>query len=330
MSIVGFLAVAIALTLVAVAVVVLPMVRERSSAVAAVASALAIPAAALLLYAAASNFPWGSDEAMAVESREAAGDSAEIMALRQAVAATPGMAEPWVKLGDGLLAEERFAEAAEAFRHALALRDDDDTLRLALAEAIILADRTSIPEEASQLLDDILQREPGDPKALWYGAMAAFARGEATTARERWSRLLELSPPPEVRTIIERQLAALAERAPTDAPAVIPVHIRIDPSLAGRVPAGAVLFLIARNPGGAGPPLAVVRRDAPTLPLDIDITDRDRMGPGGRLDGHKALRVTARLDRDGNAAATTGDVFGEATWQPAAGRLEILIDQVTP
>jgi len=62
---------------------------------------------------------------------------------------------------------------------------------------------------------------------------------------------------------------------------------------------GAVLFIIVRNPGQtAGPPVAAKRINAPTFPLEIDVTSIDSM-MGQPLP--PTVRVEARLDSDGDA-----------------------------
>src|SRR3990170_3521893 len=46
--------------------------------------------------------------------------------------------------------------------------------------------------------------------------------------------------------------------------------VSVADELAGRVPPGAVLFLIARR-GGGGPPLAVERTPSPRFPLEFSL-----------------------------------------------------------
>lgn len=345
MSVIAFLSIAVLMTLAAVAMVIVPMLRGGgNSPVAAVVSALAIPAGVVLLYAIVSNYPWsGAPGAIPVPASDQVAvaplaDSEEIATLKEALAQAPRDVQRWVSLGDAYLAQERFAEAREAYRQAIAVSGGgDDALRLSLAEASILADRNALMGEAGQIIDDVLFRDPFNPKALWYGGMAALGRGDTDTAVKRWSKLLELSPPPRIRQIIEQQLAGLGASVPaagsgsTPAPGPrIPVRVALQPELAGRVKPGAALFLIARDSAAKGPPLAVVRRDAVTLPLDLEISDADSMVPGRSLAGLAEVRLVARIANDGEALAAPGDVFGEATWRPAAGRVEILIDKVTP
>ena len=94
------------------------------------------------------------------------------------------------------------------------------------------------------------------------------------------------------------------------------------------VPDGAVLFIIARR-GEAGPPLAVKRIAAPSFPLDFTLGPEDRMIQALPFEG--PLRISARLDADGNATTRApGDLQGAApdTVEPGATGVPVLIDEV--
>ena len=104
--------------------------------------------------------------------------------------------------------------------------------------------------------------------------------------------------------------------------------VRIDEGLADSVPRDAVLFLIARA-GPAGPPLAVRRFRAPSFPLEFDLGPEHRMIKTVPFAGE--LRLTARLDRDGDASSRTpGDLQGgpAGTFAPGATGVEVVLDEV--
>lgn len=332
----SFLLVAVPLTMAAAALVAVPLVRRspERAPIAAVLVALAIPACAALLYAGISTYPWQTIAA-APTSR----DSPAISALKERVDQAPADTQAWVDLGDGYAAAERFADARDAYREAIRLSGGgDDNIRLAFAEASILLDRSALTGEAGQIVDEVLARDPVNAKALWYGGMAALSQGNADVARARWSRLLELSPPPQVREVIEQQLARLSgsgegEQARMDPGSAtrIPVLVTVRPELAGRIRPGASLFLIARDPGGTGPPLAVVRRTAATLPMDLEISDADSMVPGRTMAALSEIKLTARMANGGDALAAAGDVFGEVLWNRSSAsgaRVELEMDQI--
>ncbi len=105
--------------------------------------------------------------------------------------------------------------------------------------------------------------------------------------------------------------------------------ITLAPEFERKVPAGAILFLIARKGEGGGPPLAVKRVESPTFPMDFTIGPDDRMIEAMPFEG--PLQLSARLDADGNAMTRApGDLQGQATemQQPGASGVAIVIDQV--
>jgi hypothetical protein len=96
-----------------------------------------------------------------------------------------------------------------------------------------------------------------------------------------------------------------------------------------KVPAGAILFLIARRGQAGGPPLAVKRIESPRFPLEFTLGPDDRMIQAMPFEG--PLQLSARLDTDGNAMSRTpGDLQGAAPGMhdPGATGIEIVIDQV--
>lgn len=134
----------------------------------------------------------------------------------------------------------------------------------------------------------------------------------------------------------EREAAAPAPEggrgAPPMAPnaaAAAPIRgtITLAPELEGRVPAGAVLFVIARR-SEQGPPLAVQRLTDPKLPMAFSIGPEDRMIQQMPFVG--PITLSARLDADGNAMTRLpGDLQGSApgSHEPGANGVAIVIDE---
>lgn len=104
--------------------------------------------------------------------------------------------------------------------------------------------------------------------------------------------------------------------------------ISLAPELEGRVPADAVLFLIARR-AGSGPPLAVKRIPQPRFPLEFEIGPQDRMIETLPFVG--PLQLSARVDGDGNATTRNpGDLQGTLgdDVEPGASGVVLVIDQL--
>ena len=111
--------------------------------------------------------------------------------------------------------------------------------------------------------------------------------------------------------------------------ATISGTISVAPELAGSVPAGAILFLVARPAGSrGGPPLAVQRMNATGFPLAFEIGPKDVMIPSMQFTGE--IGLSARIDSDGNAMSREpGDLQGssDGTRSPGDTGVAIVIDE---
>lgn len=104
--------------------------------------------------------------------------------------------------------------------------------------------------------------------------------------------------------------------------------LKLAPALEGRVPDGAILFVIARM-GPAGPPTAVLRVPDPEFPLEFAIGPEHRMLEQMPFTG--PFTLSARVDADGHAISKNpGDLSGaaEGTHSPGATDIELVIDEV--
>jgi cytochrome c-type biogenesis protein CcmH len=122
--------------------------------------------------------------------------------------------------------------------------------------------------------------------------------------------------------------APTAGRGAAEAGEPIRGRIVLAPALEGRVPAGAVLFLVART-GEGGPPVAVKRIPDPSFPLDFELGPGDRMLEGVPFTG--PFELVARVDADRNAATRNpGDLQGASPARVAPGTegVELVIDTV--
>lgn len=68
------------------------------------------------------------------------------------------------------------------------------------------------------------------------------------------------------------------------------------------------VFVIARAPGGSGPPLAVKRFAASDLPANFRLDESDAMVPSRSLAGASEVELVARLSASGDAIRQPGDL----------------------
>ena len=322
-----FVVFAIIMTAGAVALVVVPLLRDvdarPNSPVAATVMAISLPSLVLLFYVGVSNHDWndsGAGSSVASNPSPGALDDA-VASLEARLSREPQDLDGWLLLGRTYFELQNFPQAKAAFQRALDLGGGTDA-KLGFAEAEILIDRNNLTGQAGRLVEEVLQAEPDNSKALFYGGLVASARQDFAATRRRWERLLELSPPNNVREMLEQQLAMLppgpdqpvpAQSAPaTDAG--INVRVDIASELKSRIKPGAMLFLVARAPERPGPPVAVVRQGAAAFPTLMRISDANAMLPGQSLGQLERIHFLARVANGGDAIAKPGDIFGEVYW----------------
>jgi cytochrome c-type biogenesis protein CcmH len=341
----------------------------RASRGVAVAIAAAVPVAAFLLYFALSDWPWDESARMARgQDPDSAASLTQVASqLEERLQREKGDSEGWKLLGRTYVMMGEFGKALSAYNQAYVLTSGTDVdAMLGYAEARVLVNESDFEGEAGQLFERALAAEPGNPKALWYAGLTAYRKQDLATARSRWLMLRDMGGPPEILQILEQRIAEIDQQigpatgaaagaaaqvaaapapaapaasapAPAPEPAVqqpaageIPLRIAVAPELAGRVPPGATLFVLARS-GTGGPPLAALRRSTSELPLDVTLTDENAMIPGTSLTQVDALALVARVSMTGRPMASSGDLYGEVRYDPASkGRISLTIDKVVP
>ena len=346
-----FWIVALLLALSAAGLVTWPLWRDGSTARSGAtfwALLLLIPAAASVLYVTLSTWDWQRPLTTTAERERALPPVDEMtQALADRLERQPEDPEGWQLLGRSYVALGNYAGAVDAYRQAWArVATPDNTLKLALAEALTLTDQRNLLGEAGELVDAVLQEEPRNARALWYGGLAAVLEERTEVAKDRWRLLLTLSPPEPVARALRERLTALGEPvaegsaqmasasqaggAPAAPEGAFQIRVSVGNGVgAGGLPAATQLFIIARNPQG-GPPLAVVRH-APRLPGVFSLSDANAMLPGSSLADFEQLQFVARLSRTGQPIAQSGDLFGEVLYdQGSEPVIDLVIDQTVP
>jgi cytochrome c-type biogenesis protein CcmH len=323
-----------------------------------------LPLAASAFYGATSNFPWDNPGAVAGQGAghsQDGGSMAEVMAqLEERLAKNPGDAEGWRMLGRTYLVSGRAEDAVKAYEKAMQLSGSpDDSLKLDLAEALVLTDRPEAKERAQGIIDAALAADANSQKALWYSGVLAVRGNDPETAKKNWSKLLEQDPPAEIREILVQQLAELGVAAPAaaGAPAAPPpgmgggmagmgagatasteakgrtirVAVSVDPTVAARLKPGTPVFVSAREAGIPGPPLAAVRISSDELPTTVVLSDANSMVEGRNLSSVNEVQVVARVAFGGTAVTASGDLVGEARHtKGSAPDLGVVISKVSP
>jgi cytochrome c-type biogenesis protein CcmH len=334
--------VAALLSALAIGILLWPLLRQRRVSgrwsVLGVAVTFAIVPVAFALYVYVST--WDP------EGQQRASEGQRLVdELASRLERTPEDVTGWVLLCRSYVALGDYDRAARACREAWSRTPQpDDDLKLTFAEAQILSDRSSLGGDAGRLVEEVLANQPANPKALWYGGLAAFEQGREDDVKARWSRLLAMNPPPEIAKMLRTQLAALgaapaegsvagaggpsSERPPSGP------TVQLDVSLAGglsiqQLPPSAALFILARAPGG-GPPLAVIRKPPSAVPGQFTLSDANSMIPGRSLADFEEVTLIARLSKTGQPQEQPGDWYAQTSYRPKEGKgtVALVIDQV--
>jgi cytochrome c-type biogenesis protein CcmH len=284
------------------------------------------------LYAAFSEFSW-SEPPVAADT-----PAAKAAKLAQEVASNPSL-EGWLQLGDLYFDLQQFPLAYRAFQRADRLANGRNAAAISgAAETLLAQDFENIRGPAGRMFEQVLEMEPANPKALLYSALAAMARGENAAARDRFNRMLALSPREDIRLIIEKQLQALdaveaqggAQPATNAAGAQIQVRVTVAPALRYQLTPQAALFVAARDPAQPGPPFAAKRLPL-DFPVDVTLTAADAMLPGRRITSGQTLDVVARISLSGQPQSASGDPYGQVSYHVGKDQqLNIVIDRLAP
>lgn len=336
----GFWLLAASLGAAAAAFLILPLWRERErsgrwSTAGLIVSFATVPIAFAVYFNVST---WRAEE----PSVQAPPEQVEMVArLAARMTESPEDVEGWLLLGRSYMVLSQYVLARQAYSEAWARTPvPDNELKLSYAEASILSDRASLAGEAGLLVEEVLEAEPGNPGALWYGGLVAMETGRQDAACTRWSALLASNPPAEVGDVLQSSIASLncgptAAAAPvlaaSDDGPVITLNVRLGESRSiESLGPQAALFIFARAPGG-GPPVAVIREPVGAVPGVFTLSDGNTMLPGTSLANFPELSLVARLSASGQPTEQSGDLYAEASYSAGTeATVELVIDRVVP
>jgi len=232
-----------------------------------------------------------------------------ITQLEAALKSHPDEAEGWRLLGRAYTDVGRLADARDALARAAKLAPTADVLtEAAEARAMAGADRR-FDAPAVAMLEQALNLQPTHQRARWFLGIAQRQSGRPADAARTWEPLLAQVDARTGASLreqinIARKAAGLAILA---APAgQLKVTVDIAPTLRDRVPAGATLFVFARQPSGPPMPVAA-KRLAATFPQTLELGDADSPMTTLRLSQLPRVALVARVSLRGEAVPQAGD-----------------------
>jgi cytochrome c-type biogenesis protein CcmH len=341
-----FVLLAAVLTIAGVALIAVPLLKKKpveySPAPWAALIATGILAiGSTVLYIRLTNWSWQTTTA---------DDSPQTMVARLArkLEKDPQNLEGWLLLGRSYSQLQEFQLATRAFQRADRLAGGKNAEALiGEAEALARGDETELDRRAGRLIEQALALDPSSGKALFFGAAVAMRRGELPLARERFTRLLALDPPDNIKPLLRKEIDSIDQQlaggapgagpagqppvaAATDPAAKVRINVMLAPTLAQSASGSSPLFVFVRDPQRPGPPLAVKRLDS-HFPQTVELTASDSMMPGRAIAAGQKVQVVARIARSGNPVGASGDPFGESAYLVGRdGLINIVIDHITP
>ncbi len=211
-----FILIAIALTVAAVGVVVVPLVRPSVSQATPTSPTPAVWAAlgatgVLVFGGGLLYYLWGNHTWSQVQT-DALTPQNMVSRLARRLEKNPNDLDGWLRLGHSYTVLEQYPLAIRAYQKAYELSDGKNfDAVLGLGEALVLSSDSEFTGHGSKYIEQALEMDPRNGQALFYGAVAAVRRGDLRLARDRFSALLTLDPPPQenVRAIFEQQIQAI-------------------------------------------------------------------------------------------------------------------------
>ncbi len=125
----------------------------------------------------------------------------------------PNDPDGWARLGRSYMVLEKPDQARDAYAQAAKLKPEDQNIKTAYAEAMIVAAATAgapPPEPAVAVMRDLLKTDGQNAEALWYVGDAEAAAGHKDAALDLWRKLLaQLPADAPFRSTLETRIAAL-------------------------------------------------------------------------------------------------------------------------
>jgi cytochrome c-type biogenesis protein CcmH len=281
-------------------------------------------------------------EPAAREAAQKAQVEDSIRELADRLKENPNDLQGWMLLGRSLQATGQPGQAVTAYEFALRLAPEDLDLKALYVQALAEASQGRLGGRPTELIAEILAKNPDHPNALWLAGLAAVERKEADQALAYWEKLQRQFVPDSEearqlgRYIAEvRGLPAPADPAPESAPAARPglkvkVQVTLSDALKARAASDDALFIFARAAEGPPMPLAVVRKQVKDLPVEVTLDDSMAMMPGLSLSSFDRIVFGARVSKTGQPTPSPGDLqgIGAPVTPENEGRYPVVVDRV--
>lgn len=264
-----------------------------------------------------------------------------VAGLEQRLAANPENAQGWMMLGRTYMTLNRYADAAKAFAKVISQVGEKASVLLAQADALAMASGGRISGKPAELVKKALEQEPNNVTGLWLAGIAEEEQGNHKQAIAHWRKAEKfLVNNPQSLTELRGMIRRAEARSTGDkvakvnktTSASISVRVDIADQLINKVRLDDTVFIYARAVKGARMPLAIVKKKASELPVQVILNDEMAMMPSMALSNFPEVNIFARISRSGQATSQSGDLLGKvdhvSTTSPEI--VSVKIDQVIP
>jgi cytochrome c-type biogenesis protein CcmH len=178
--------------------------------------------------------------------------------LEARLKAKPDDLEGWLLLARSYDSLDRYADAVDAYAHALALSNNRPDVVAAYAESKVLQEGGVVTPETRKLFEDVRAKDPESVPARYYLGLVKVQEGDAEAGVRDWLAIQAAAPPdapwlPGLHGEIER----VAQEFKLDLAKLVPPGTKIVPPMAAPLGTGAEADTSAgAAPGAPGGPSA--------------------------------------------------------------------------
>ena len=236
--------------------------------------------------------------------------------LEALVKQQPQNSEARILLAQSLMQLGRFESAQIYFAQTQKLQPANANLRVDYAESLFRATKPEQLNPQAQIwIDKALSIEPNNQRALFFKGILLLQAKQPAQAALVWESLLPSLDESTAQALLPqinlaRQQVGLPELALAPAKS-LQVVIDLEPSLKAQTPPGSILFVSAKDPNQAGPPLAAKRIELSQFPLRVSLSASDSIMPTAKLFSQKTFLVSARISASGSVQTSSTDWVSE-------------------
>jgi cytochrome c-type biogenesis protein CcmI len=243
------------------------------------------------------------------------------LGLRTKLFRSDGDAMAWQMLGEVTAAIRDVESSFLAFERAYKLDPNKPIILLSFAQALLMKSDQQSMRLAASLLGKVLQSEPNNVNALLMAGYIAEQMGQKDKAMATWTIVKRLLPANDSRLgFVNGKLGANVGSGTNTSQnidqsvemAKVSVHITLDETVKGKIPAGGTLFIYAKAAQGRPMPAAVIKLSEFKFPMTIELSDANAMLQDYKLSTLDKIIVWSRLSKDGDIGISAGELQGQS------------------